>query len=261
MNTKICIKCGIKKDIANFHVKKRCIFNVNSICKECRQSPSANEKSRKLLLIPNNFKCCSKCKKIKPLIDFGNDKSKKDGLSSHCKECKIKVNKLYRQHPEIKKHEKQQQKLYQQSTEFKKLLSEANKKRYYLDPTYKLKIHIRGRTSDFFKGYKSTSTEKLLGCSYEFARKWIEAQFTSEMNWNNIHIDHIRPLSSYTMLEQDQFKACNWKNLQPLLEKDNLEKSDNWDGTDENLTYSRQTLLSEVKRNLIKQFDNLLIKN
>lgn len=34
------------------------------------------------------MKVCTKCKKSKPLSEFGRDKRRKDGLYPHCKECK-----------------------------------------------------------------------------------------------------------------------------------------------------------------------------
>jgi hypothetical protein len=34
------------------------------------------------------LKTCTKCKQIKPLFDFTNDKTKIDGISSNCKLCK-----------------------------------------------------------------------------------------------------------------------------------------------------------------------------
>jgi len=45
------------------------------------------------------------------------------------------------------------------------------------------------------------------------------------MNWKNIHIDHIIPCSSFDMSDEEQQRKCfNYKNLQPLLAKDNLKK-------------------------------------
>lgn len=42
-------------------------------------------------------KICSKCKKEKPISEFGKNKAKKDGLQTECKECKSAYNKLHYQ--------------------------------------------------------------------------------------------------------------------------------------------------------------------
>ncbi len=39
------------------------------------------------------MKTCSKCLNEKELVNFTKDRTKKDGLSVHCRECKIKYKK------------------------------------------------------------------------------------------------------------------------------------------------------------------------
>jgi len=52
------------------------------------------------------------------------------------------------------------------------------------------------------------------------------------MAWNNYgvwgwHIDHIRPISSFDLLDPEQQRAAfSYKNLQPLWASENLAKSD-----------------------------------
>ena len=41
------------------------------------------------------MKICNKCKKEQPKANFYTDRSHKDSLSSNCKSCKDKVNKIY----------------------------------------------------------------------------------------------------------------------------------------------------------------------
>jgi hypothetical protein len=49
------------------------------------------------------------------------------------------------------------------------------------------------------------------------------------MNWDNIHIDHIKPISKFDLDNQDEFlECCHYTNLQPLLIKDNLSKNNKW---------------------------------
>ena len=40
-------------------------------------------------------KICNVCKEKKPLVDFNKNKSRKDGLEYHCKECGVKKSKKY----------------------------------------------------------------------------------------------------------------------------------------------------------------------
>ena len=52
---------------------------------------------------------------------------------------------------------------------------------------------------------------------------------TDEMNWDNIHLDHVRPLSSFDLKDIEQLKeASRYTNIQPLLAKDNLLKGDRY---------------------------------
>ena len=49
------------------------------------------------------------------------------------------------------------------------------------------------------------------------------------MTWDNIHIDHIKPVSKFNLDDEEEFLNCyNYTNLQPLLATDNLEKSNKW---------------------------------
>jgi len=263
---KICTKCGQIKNITEFYKQKLGKFGVHSVCKTCfiekqeiyQQSENGKITSRKSTKKYQNTPAGKIVSKKSQIKYRQSDKGKKN-RKNYSQSDNYKISqKNYRQTIQFKNTIKK----YRSLPKIKKLNkiynTNYNKKRYNIDHNYKVIRILGSRTRSFLKGQKSTSTEKLLGCSYEFARQWIEAQFTPEMNWNNIHIDHIRPLSSFTMLEQEQFKACNWRNLQPLLEKDNLEKTDNWDGTDENLIFSKQSLSPEAKREIIKLFENNL---
>ncbi len=73
---------------------------------------------------------------------------------------------------------------------------------------------------------KELETEKILGCSFEEFKLYIEALFTDGMSWQNReswHIDHILPLASATTVE-DVLKLNHYRNLRPLWAIDNLRK-------------------------------------
>jgi len=56
------------------------------------------------------------------------------------------------------------------------------------------------------------------------------------MTWDNIHMDHIKPVNAFDLDDDDEFLDCNhYTNLQPLINVDNISKGDKW--TDENEKY------------------------
>ena len=51
-----------------------------------------------------------------------------------------------------------------------------------------------------------------LGIDFKTSRKWIEFQMTPDMNWKNIDIDRVRPISSFPITDGEQLKEpFNWK--------------------------------------------------
>ena len=63
------------------------------------------------------------------------------------------------------------------------------------------------------------------------------------MTIDNIHIDHIKPVSRFNLDNEDEFnQCCHYTNLQPLLAKDNLEKHNKWNDTNE--TYWKNNIIN-----------------
>ena len=72
---------------------------------------------------------------------------------------------------------------------------------------------------------KQSSSINLLGIDVDTYRKWIEYQFTPEMTWDNIEIDHVKATCLFDVSEEKELKeALNWKNTQPLLKHDHRRK-------------------------------------
>lgn len=110
-----------------------------------------------------------------------------------------------------------------------------HKKKMSTDPEYKIKRNLRRRIGLALnnKGIiKDKSLNTYIGCTITKFKKHIEKQFTEGMSWKNYGnggwvIDHIKPCSSFNLVDEKEKKACfNYKNLQPLWEKDNLYKGD-----------------------------------
>ena len=80
----------------------------------------------------------------------------------------------------------------------------------------------RNRIYQSLKGMvKSSSTKDTLGIDIDTYRKWIEWQFTPEMNWSNTEVDHVNPICMFDISKDEKLKkAFCWKNTQPLLKHD-----------------------------------------
>jgi hypothetical protein len=81
-----------------------------------------------------------------------------------------------------------------------------------------------------------------LGCDVDTLRVHIQNKMTPDMTWDNIHYDHIKPVSRFDLDDEDEFlKCCHFTNLQPLLAHDNLRLSNIW--TDENELFWNKHIL------------------
>jgi hypothetical protein len=181
-------------------------------------------------------KKCTKCNKVKSVVDFYKMKGGKFGVMGFCKTClkeRQENNKERRKsYRDVNKDKTAaRNKEYYQTN--KERLKEKHKERYKTDHLYALQGSLRSRTIMSFKrhGYKKNSkTAEMLGCDWETLKKHIEKQFDHRMNWDNRgrygwHIDHILPLSG-VKTEKELIELCHYTNLQPLWWSDNLEKGD-----------------------------------
>lgn len=118
------------------------------------------------------------------------------------------------------------------------LKSKAQAKRYYTkkyntDPVYNVAKRCRLRIRSALNGgYKASKTFDLIGCTPQELKLYLESKFLLNMSWQNRdkwHIDHIRPISSFNLLDPEQQRQCfHYTNLQPLWMGDNLAKKDKW---------------------------------
>lgn len=116
----------------------------------------------------------------------------------------------------------------------RKYLNDWEKNKKQNDLNFRIKKIMSSRIREALKNQnvlKDERTINLLGTNnIQKVRKHIEKQFLSGMSWSNHgvwgwHIDHIIPLSSFNLRKkEEQKKAFNYKNLQPLWAEDNLSK-------------------------------------
>jgi Prasinovirus endonuclease VII len=97
-------------------------------------------------------------------------------------------------------------------------------------PQYAIASIGRAKVLRLLKLQKSPRAEQLIGCSMEEFKRHLESLFKPGMAWNNHgrtgwQIDHIRPCSSFNLLDREELMKCfHYTNLQPLWGKENMSK-------------------------------------
>jgi hypothetical protein len=210
---KTCDKCRSKRNCEHNRAKSRCnecggseICEHNkrkSQCKDCGGSSICEHNKRK-----------SQCKECD-----GSEICEHNKRKSNCKECGGSS---------FCEHNKR-----------KSTCKECNFKVYLVNLQ-------RGQINRCFKLSKNNKNKhsiEYLGCSIEqfieyFQKKidYFNQYLASDviMTYDNIHIDHIKPVSRFNLDDEDEFlDCCSYTNLQPLLTKDNLEKHNKWNENNE----------------------------
>ena len=179
------------------------------------------------------IKKCSKCGIISLKSNFHKNKNMSDGLHSYCIPCRKEYGKKYyvENFDKIKKYNLENQ------DRIKRYYSENRNKiiarekiyftnRYKTDIDFRLIKNTRNRIYKSLKGMtKSSSTKDILGIDIDTYKKWLEFQFTPEMNWSNIEIDHVKPICMFdNSKDEDLTEAFSWKNTQTLLKHDHQKK-------------------------------------
>lgn len=97
------------------------------------------------------------------------------------------------------------------------------------DPVYKIRCNISTLIQNGIRnrGFsKKTKTSKILGCDYDFFKKYIENKFKDGMTWGNRtewNLDHIIPIS-LAKTEEELIKLNHYTNFQPLWKIENIKK-------------------------------------
>jgi hypothetical protein len=224
--TKDCSICFETKTLNEFSICKATANGFYSWCKICSRKKYKEQVKTQLQYKESDIKRCNKCSKSKNIINF-RLKHSSDGYSNICLEC----DKEYRK--SISKE------LYQK----KKLKLDTNIQ-------FKLSENIRSRIRNILGNIKikKPNTVKLLGCSLDSFINHLQKYFYDNITLDNYgkkwHLDHIIPCDWFDLTDITQLKACtHYTNLQPLLIKDNLIKSNRLDWvhpkTDYQITFLR----------------------
>lgn len=232
MKTKKCSKCKKIKPLSEFHKDKYSKDNHNSWCKECYKKHyeenlirirKQHRKYRKqhYRKKPIKTKLCEVCnKEFKTNYSFQKYCSKECYKIAHAKLQKVQKKKYYQDNKDKIK-------------EYKRKYERQRRK---IDINFKILCNLRNRVNFAIRNNsKSKNTAKLLNCSIDYYKQYLENQFTSKMTWENYgsywEIDHIRPCVSFDLSKpEEQYKCFNYKNTRPLTKTENRSKSYKYKG-------------------------------
>lgn len=219
---KLCPTCTQTKDLTEFNKNKSRKDGYQRECRKCchvhhdkhyhtKKSPRLKEN------LKEGHKVCSCCKQELLLVKFKPGKGRFE-VGSNCKDC---FNKKWNE--------------YQKRTEQNK---KHNKLKRQTNPQWKLKQVLRCRYLDALKRHtsggsvnKHHSAIKLIGCSIDFYKQYLEQQFKPDMTWENHgvlwEIDHIKPCAAFDLTNIEQQHECFiYTNTQPLYYSENRSKGD-----------------------------------
>jgi hypothetical protein len=189
METKVCNRCNVDKDVTEFYSgRRRCKLCYNKHKK--KSTPEQREEY--------------------------NRRRKEKYYENH--EEELEKSKLWKKRNPEKVVE------YRRG-----YMSGYEKKRMENDPLYNVSRTVRNliKCSIYHKGFtKNSRTFEILGCSYEDFKLHIESHWEDWMNWDNYGLyngkencgweyDHIIPVSS-AKCEEDIYKLNHYSNIQPL---------------------------------------------
>ncbi len=207
METKICNKCNLEKNIKDFHKDSSKPDNLRSTCKICTNKTviKYNELNKENI-------------KEKKHINYINNREK---ISNEMKN-------YYQDNKEVIKNNS---KSYYSANKINinKVTVNKRKIRYQTDRFFALKENIRTNLTKLFRVTRTNKTNKtidIIGCSFEELKQHIESLWEPWMSWDNYglyngqlnhgwDLDHKIPIAS-AKTEADIIKLNHFSNFQPL---------------------------------------------
>ena len=161
METKICSKCNIEKDISNYYFR-RDTKKYRSECQDCIELTNKEyQKRNKEQIKIKRKEYCDRTKHLKRLYDIEYRERNREKIQ------------LYKKNY----FENNKEEVYNKI-----------KKRKDEDITFRLACNLRKRVGNAFKSQnikKENKTFELLGCSHSFFKKWIASQLYGNMSMEN----------------------------------------------------------------------------
>lgn len=239
---KQCKKCKVDKYVAEYHKDSKYPDGLCTWCRECSYSYKKERKNGKKIRVPDFevngvlSRKCRVCEKNKSLGEFHSNKNCLNGRERKCIKCTYQqAKKAGRTKPTPKRRENTNRRRKELGKSYRNQQNAWRNNYYKTNPRFRISSTLRNRIKDALKRqntYKGSETFKLLGATAEEVRVYLESLWLPGMSWENYgfgddkwHIDHIKPITAYDLtIKENQYACFNYKNLQPLWQKDNLQK-------------------------------------
>lgn len=221
---KKCKKCGKMRPLKDFCKDKTTKDGLLRWCKICVKTYDKNhyQKNKDKILKRKKIYSKENKEKISKYMKIYGDLHKDEKKIYNKKYRKLNIVKL-------KEHDKLYRQLHKKELNKKALIYQRKKRK--IDINYRLKCYIRRRINLALETHsKRSKVLKLLGCSIEFLKSYLESKFQTGMTWKNHsqfgwHIDHIRPCCTFDLSKpKEQRKCFHYTNLQPLWWQANIRK-------------------------------------
>ena len=131
-----------------------------------------------------------------------------------------------KQDPEKRERDRENQKKRNKKRKENGKRSAHEKEHRKNNPGFRIRHNLSTGMNRVMKGGKSKSTMKYVGCSIEYLKAHLEAQFTEGMTRENHgkvwDVDHMTPSDHFDHDDEEhQRRLWNFGNLQPLPKKEN----------------------------------------
>lgn len=240
--TKICKKCNTEKSIESFWKNARYKDAKDPECIECKKV-SFSLKKDAIRAAQRKWRETNPDYQLRYSQTEQSKEYHRQYYREHAEEYKNRKRQFRTDNPE---RERISRRKYVERN--REVLNEYHRKwkatKRRSDPLYSLKMNvsrrIRYELHTLGKGRKVSRTMDYIGCSIEELKAHLESNFTAEMNWDNYgdvwHIDHRIPCSAWNLTDDFESKCCwNYRNLQPMIARDNLRKRDKYDVDEKNI--------------------------
>lgn len=239
MNLYRCPCCQRTRHASDFHRSANARWGLQTTCIDCSAAAQRASQARKregkvaaLALVDRSVRACSRCGETKPIEQFHRrtQSGREHQHYSACKDCwKLKGRAWVDANAERAKQLTRD--WFAKDPERSRAIYRAAQRRRLADPVKRLHARVSNQVWQALRGRKSgRSTESLLGYTFAELHAHLERQFTKGMTWENYgqwHIDHIIPLSSFTIAgpgDPELRRAWGMTNLRPLWAEENLLK-------------------------------------